>query len=890
MSTPDNAIRAGDVQFFDNFVPALEADEYTITVTQSAASSDSAHPLDQTFSAIQKFAVIAPRFALPPEDVQSVFPPQNAIGIFDQNLAHVVLNQRVLPWERLIIEGDDSTIGIPWMALLLFTPDQIVPPAGTAPQSALLTNPTLVGSYPVTSSQQSPDSLLTPADPATLGPSVTTLPTDETACKAIDIPTAVFAQVAPLMDELRFLAHVREVGDVLQDKTTDQASGPGWFSVVIGNRFPTAGSSQSMPARYIAHLVSLEGFAAYLVPNPAWPAGKTKVRLASLQSWAFGCIPEAGDFAALASNLAASPIASFQITSGGSGYTSAPDVAITGGGGSGAIAAATVTNGAVTSLSIVEAGSGYTSPPAITFSGGGGTGAAATATLLAQGGDILRLRLPVSGAAQTPGSAAAMAQMALQNGYSALSYDSRVGDSTFGWYHGPFVPNPIEPFSHTQPFASAAAATIYDPNTGTFDLTYAAGWETGRMLALAARSHSTSTMALKKNLRRSINLLRERTRMSAGPGAAAGSDFEAENATTLNAALEKSPSRSFINWMGSDLGKRIPFPGARSIAPVRTHAMAAPLQRTAVAELSSMVQQPGVKALLTLRLTAAVSEPQYSVAVDWLAGLRLLEGVPFSALVPNAAMLPAESIRFFYVDPNYLNALTDGANSIGVQTTLDQANNAALREPLRQAAIARAHTLRSRRIGKPLAKAVATQPADPVAGFLLRSALVSGWPGLEVKAYGSIIAGSNPLSPDQNSLIPLLRMERLAPDVLLCLYPKIPVWIELNEPKEGLAFGVEDSVQAGGDLRVALRYLDNSSGDMGKTTGKDLTFAGSYLRDATTRVVNIGSWQQYLASQVPASTTKWGPAAFAIQMVRAPEQMIFQIQTNPVPPESVVHG
>ena len=32
---------------------------------------------------------------------------------------------------------------------------------------------------------------------------------------------------------------------------------------------------------------------------------------------------------------------------------------------------------------------------------------------------------------------------------------------------------------------------------------------------------------------------------------------------------------------------------------------------------------------------------------QWLAGLRLLEAVPFSHLVPHPALLPAESIRFF---------------------------------------------------------------------------------------------------------------------------------------------------------------------------------------------------------------------------------------------------
>jgi len=69
------------------------------------------------------------------------------------------------------------------------------------------------------------------------------------------------------------------------------------------------------------------------------------------------------------------------VTAGGSGYTSAPTVSITGGGGSGATATANINAGAVVSVTITNRGSGYTSLPTIGFSGGGGTGATATADL-----------------------------------------------------------------------------------------------------------------------------------------------------------------------------------------------------------------------------------------------------------------------------------------------------------------------------------------------------------------------------------------------------------------------------------------------------------------------------------------------------------------------------
>ena len=84
-------------------------------------------------------------------------------------------------------------------------------------------------------------------------------------------------------------------------------------------------------------------------------------------------------------NVAAIPnfiVQKVSITAGGTGYTSAPTVAITntsGSTGSNAAVTATITGGVVTGLTITNAGSGYSAGATVGFSGGGGTGAAAVA-------------------------------------------------------------------------------------------------------------------------------------------------------------------------------------------------------------------------------------------------------------------------------------------------------------------------------------------------------------------------------------------------------------------------------------------------------------------------------------------------------------------------------
>lgn len=75
-----------------------------------------------------------------------------------------------------------------------------------------------------------------------------------------------------------------------------------------------------------------------------------------------------------------SRVSSIAVTNGGSGYTTVPTVTITGGGGYGATAQATILSQAVTSINILNPGRGYTSNPTVTISGGGGSSATATAT------------------------------------------------------------------------------------------------------------------------------------------------------------------------------------------------------------------------------------------------------------------------------------------------------------------------------------------------------------------------------------------------------------------------------------------------------------------------------------------------------------------------------
>lgn len=140
-------------------------------------------------------------------------------------------------------------------------------------------------------------------------------------------------------------------------------------------------------------------------------------------------------------------VSTIPLTSGGSGYIGAPYVEISGGGGSGATASATVdqdpasaTYGQIISITVTNPGVGYTSAPTITLIGGGGTGAAiGTVTTLANtsggltksGAGILTL----SGATENTftGTSRVLAgelHLAKTAGITALAGDVSIGDGS----------------------------------------------------------------------------------------------------------------------------------------------------------------------------------------------------------------------------------------------------------------------------------------------------------------------------------------------------------------------------------------------------------------------------------------------------------------------------
>ena len=282
--------------------------------------------------------------------------------------------------------------------------------------------------------------------------------------------------------------------------------------------------------------------------------------------------------------------------------------------------------------------------------------------------------------------------------------------------------------------------------------------------------------------------------------------------------------------------------------------------------------------------------------VRFLAQLRLLEGVPFSYLVADAELIPAETIRFFYLDRNATDALVEGALSVGTVNAVDRAQLAQLYETVRNEVDAAERLVRVKDSDAPALDAQGRPigVGGPISGFVLRSRLVSGWPGLHVRAYATDTHPDDKTIPDMDTSpdrVRLLRMERLAPAVLLVLFDGVPAVVHIEEPRSGIQFGVRLDPGADASKQTAVVTVRNvtapNDGPL-KSGGHDITVPVPF-RSGSPGVVNMKKLNE---DMLKIAATNMGStidsAEFAMQMLRFPLRQVFGDTTVPVTTDAFI--
>ena len=101
----------GEIQFIQNQQTPLDVGEYKIEIEQNVEIDN----INEKFASDLTFVVQGNRFELKPEEIHAVFPPAGSFGDRSHVLPHIALKSSTLPWER---SAQPENQDLPWLALL----------------------------------------------------------------------------------------------------------------------------------------------------------------------------------------------------------------------------------------------------------------------------------------------------------------------------------------------------------------------------------------------------------------------------------------------------------------------------------------------------------------------------------------------------------------------------------------------------------------------------------------------------------------------------------------------------------------------------------------------------------------------------------------------------
>lgn len=462
----------------------------------------------------------------------------------------------------------------------------------------------------------------------------------------------------------------------------------------------------------------------------------------------------------------------------------------------------------------------------------------------------------------------------LQSGFVPLSHQLREGSRSVSWYHGPLVPSAqrlheeeaahvpgldfLSAHSSKEAAIQALQAKIPDfenippavkalPDDVEKAFAFKAKPNNQLFIILQYQSGSTPFRLFKAHHADFLEVL------------------QADQLLTYDTSNGMLDVAYAAAW---ELGKALTLGNKRIAQRIYNWKKA----KTHHAQASQHIQEKGFHVLGTQHLQN--SPPADDSIWEWLDELAHFKHIPFQYIVPDARMLPPESMRLFSPDERWLACLQDGAFSIGRFLSSD-------------AAIDNAH-IHNREVDY-------SQPSK--SGFLLRSKLVSAYPEMAIVGYrkGKDAEG-NPLIPEARppadhevpGLLEVVRREQLAPDVLLVLFKGEVDIIDFFLPAEALHFGFnEDKVPqtnaSSHPDKLVLRPRNPNTGEvLDAKGGKDLEIKlKTYYGTEGKRILNIDEMHKelrkkgYLVGE-DEKTPKVHSGTIALQLILNNELIRFQ--------------
>ncbi len=858
---PDNTPPSQRVEFTANHRPGLLSGDYTLSVQPSLSIKGDVKG-DLPNSVTQAFSVAGERFSINPTEIKSVFPPESSLGDHSNVFPHLILGRSTLPWERTADYAAAKDVAPPWLALLVFDDD-----ANELPAIKLLTIKQLQSPDPAAlqADQSAPQGVAgtfpnivaqTSATPAST--SVLKMETGQhldDVVRIIDVKASVLKAQLPSYDGLQYLTHVRQGID--DDANTEGEE----LAIIVANRLPKRGG------RTVVHLVSLEGRYNPTGFDLLGANGNDLVRLISLKSWSFSCLE--------AYKISPHTIDVLKQTT-----TIAPN-----------LLDQLINIGEVTGTpEFLQAVAGVI--------GQGDTNSNREKILDSATHETFRglLRHLDSGTLHQPipANLPGLGQQYLKLGATALPHLMRNGNQSVSWYRGPLVTAPIQQQFHGR--ALLDAFSVLDANNllqklkqpdDNFSTNLASQLSLPTRNALSQWDNS-STDAILSTVLKDLNYLIKNqnlyapeffsTALPANLQAMLDQQLQGDNLSKFNRLLLHWAYPSLI----ADTNFQFPIHTADEVVMYDPNLGMFDVSYASAWELGRLLALKDKKFSLELfnwkraqsqtskyevaeafehlpfqRVVSNDPVPVPQTVVEWLNELRLLKRLPFNYLVPEEDALPTESIRFFRLDNFWVDCLTDGAFSIGRMSTKDGTRDRLYGNEAR------------------------TNPYGEISGFLLRSDVVKGWPDLLVEGYSKLIADDNPTT---QTPLKMLRMERMSPNILLCLFQGLVQTVDIHQKPEALHFGLDPLTKgyekklrtAEGDELVDSNNNPVSLQVINKPGANGVTF----WRDADNRNLDISVFVTELKKLLQSnnqSVTPFTSAELALQLIEGVEKVRFRI-------------